>query len=95
MKNNKAVGPDQIPSEFWKEMGAVGFMFLVTLFNKILRGAPMPEAFRTGFFLPFYKGKGDPRSCMNFRTIKLMCHTLKVYERVMYLQSTEVDSFGV
>ena len=30
MKNNKAVGPDLLPSEVWKELGAVGFLLFST-----------------------------------------------------------------
>ena len=72
MKINKAVEPDQIPSELRKELVGVGFLFLVTFFNKILHDSSMSEAFRMSFFLPLYKGKGDPKSCMDFRAIKLM-----------------------
>jgi len=32
--------------------------------------------------IPFYKGKGDVRSCGNYRIIKLLDHGVKVIERV-------------
>ena len=32
MKRNKAVGPDSIPSEFWKRCGEIGYKFLQILF---------------------------------------------------------------
>ena len=83
MKCNKAAGPDKIPAEFWKAVGVEGILFLVTLFNKILRDQPLPEDFRMSFFLPFYKQKGDARCCGNYRAIKLMSHTMKILERVM------------
>ena len=41
-KNGKAVGPNDIPAEFWKKMGAVGVRFLTTLFRKLLRSDQMP-----------------------------------------------------
>jgi hypothetical protein len=83
MKRNKAVGPDSIPSEFWKKCGEVGYKFLQILFNKILAGDDMPDDFRTSYLLPFFKNKGDARKCDNYRGIKLMCHTMKIWERVI------------
>lgn len=82
MKTGKAVGPDGIPAEFWKKSGQTGIEFLQILFNKIKMGDKMPNAFRTSFLLPFYKRKGDSRDCGNYRAIKLMSHTKKIWERV-------------
>ncbi|XP_063708920.1 uncharacterized protein LOC134837472 [Culicoides brevitarsis] len=82
MKRNKAVGPDSIPSEFWKKSGQLGYKFLQILFNKILFGDKMPDDFRRSYLLPFFKNKGDARNCSNYRGIKLMSHTMKIYERV-------------
>ncbi|GAB0089080.1 hypothetical protein DMENIID0001_035590 [Sergentomyia squamirostris] len=83
MKRGKAVGPDQIPLEFWLKMNIVGLKWLTVLFNKMKSGQPMPEAFRKSFLLPFYKNKGDSRKLNNYRAIKLTPHTLKIYERVI------------
>jgi len=33
--------------------------------------------------VPLYKNKGDIQSCSNYRKIKLMCHTIKLWERVI------------
>ena len=43
----------------------------------------MPDDFRSSYLLPFYKNKGDARKCDNYRGIKLMCHTMKIWERVI------------
>jgi hypothetical protein len=43
----------------------------------------MPESFRMSYLLPFYKNKGDTRKCDNYRGIKLMSHTMKIYERII------------
>lgn len=83
MKKAKATGPDNIPSEVWQQLGDVGYEFLAILFNKILRNDPMPESFRKSFLLPFFKNKGDTRKCGNYRGIKLMSHTMKIFERIM------------
>lgn len=83
MKNGKAVGPDEIPVGLWKICGTNGTKFLGILFNKIKQEKLMPQAFRESLLIPFYKGKGDSRKCVNYRGIKLIPHTLKLWERVI------------
>ena len=33
--------------------------------------------------IPLYKNKGDIQSCNNYRSIKLLSHTMKIWERVV------------
>ena len=33
--------------------------------------------------VPLYKGKGDIKGCGNYRAIKLMSHTMKLWERII------------
>lgn len=82
MKKNKAVGPDEVPAEVWLALGDPGVDFLEMLFNKMFIEKKIPNAFRSSFLIPVYKQKGDSRRCTNYRAIKLMCHTFKLYERV-------------
>lgn len=83
MKRGKAFGSDKIPAEFWKSMGDVGCEWLAILMNKMKQGDPMPDQWRSSFLIPLYKGKGDIRSCNNYRTVKLIPHTMKICERAM------------
>ncbi|KAK3548127.1 hypothetical protein QTP70_004864 [Hemibagrus guttatus] len=41
----------------------------------------MPEEWRS-VLVPIFKNKGDVQSCSNYRGIKLMSHTMKLWERV-------------
>ncbi|KAM1895076.1 hypothetical protein ACFX13_043897 [Malus domestica] len=43
----------------------------------------MPNEWRTSTLVPIYKNKGDVQNCMNYRGIKLMSHTMKLWERVI------------
>ncbi|KAG7470479.1 hypothetical protein JOB18_047048 [Solea senegalensis] len=82
MKNGKAVGPDDIPVEVWKCLGEEAVEFLVRLFNRILESEGMPEEWRRSVMVPIFNNKGDVQNCSNNRGIKLMSHTMKLWERV-------------
>ncbi|KAK3544274.1 hypothetical protein QTP86_009070 [Hemibagrus guttatus] len=83
MKSGKAVGPDDIPVEVWKCLGEAAVEFLANFFNRVLESERMPEEWRRSVLVPIFKNKGDVQSCSNYRGIKLMSHTMKVWERVV------------
>jgi hypothetical protein len=83
MKTGKATGPDGIPIEVWKCLGEVGVSWLCRLFNKILVTKKMPDEWRRSIVVPIYKNKGDIQNCTNYRGIKLMSHTMKLWERII------------
>ncbi|KAK3531808.1 hypothetical protein QTP70_029724, partial [Hemibagrus guttatus] len=83
MKSGKAVGPDDIPVEGWKCLGEAAVEFLTSLFNRVLESERMPEEWRRSVLVPIFKNKGDVQSCSNYREIKLMSHTMKLWERVV------------
>ncbi|KAK3508269.1 hypothetical protein QTP70_018021 [Hemibagrus guttatus] len=80
MKSEKAVGPDDIPVEVWKCLGEAAVEFLA---NRVLESERMPEEWRRSVLVPIFKNKGDVQSCSNYRGIKLMSHTMKLWERVV------------
>ena len=83
MKSGKALGPDDIPVEVWKCLGEAAVEFLTRLFNRILDSEKMPEEWRRSVLVPIFKNKGDVQNCGNYRGIKLMSHTMKLWERVV------------
>ena len=83
MKSGKAVGRDDIPVEVWKCLGETAVDFLTRLFNRILESETMPEEWRRSVMVPIFKNKGDVQNCGNYRGIKLMSHTMKLWERVV------------
>ncbi|PHT48085.1 Phosphoenolpyruvate carboxylase 4 [Capsicum baccatum] len=86
MWRGRATGPDEISVNFWKNTGGVGLEWLTRLFNIIFRAAKMSEAWRWSGMIPLTKNKGDIQSCNNYRCIKLLSHTMKVWERVVELR---------
>ncbi|WVZ81063.1 hypothetical protein U9M48_028488 [Paspalum notatum var. saurae] len=81
MKRGKAVGPDAIPIEVWGCLGDIAIAWVTKLFNQILRSNKIPQEWST--LVPIFKNKGDIQSCTNYRGIKLMSHTMKLWERVI------------
>ncbi|KAK3528476.1 hypothetical protein QTP70_000115 [Hemibagrus guttatus] len=90
MKRGKAVGPDDIPVEVWKCLGEAAVEFLTSLFNRVLESEKMPEEWRRSVLVPIFKNKGDVQSCSNYRGIKLMSHTMKLWERVVEARLNKV-----
>ena len=83
MKNGKAVGPDDIPVEVWKCLGEIALEFLTKLYNRTMESERMPEEWGRHHSDTNFKNKGDVQSCSNYRGIKLISHTMKLWERVV------------
>ena len=52
-------------------------------------GEWMPEEWRRSVLIPIYKNKGDAQCCGNYRGIKLMSHTMKIWERIIEVRLTD------
>ncbi|GJZ77843.1 retrovirus-related pol polyprotein LINE-1 [Tanacetum coccineum] len=83
MGRNKVVGPDQIPIEAWRNLGDEGIFWLTSLFDKIFTSTKMPKEWRLSDVIPILKNKSDAQVCNNYRGIKLLSHTMKLWERVI------------
>ncbi|AQK67802.1 Retrovirus-related Pol polyprotein LINE-1 [Zea mays] len=99
MKVGKVMGPDGIPIEVWRCLGDIAIVWLTKLFNTIFRTNRMPNEWRRSTLVPIFKNKGDVQSCTNYRGIKLMSHTMKLWERVIEhrlrkLTSVTQNQFG-
>ena len=82
MKNGKATGPDNLPIEVWKSLGRTGVNFLKEALNKITDAEKIPDIRKKSILISIFKNKGDIMNCVHYRGIKLMCHSMKLYERV-------------
>ena len=90
MKVGKARGPDDIPVEAWIALGNKRVEFLVSFFNRLLRGEKMSDERKRSVLVPLYKDKGDIKECGNYRGIKLMSHTMKLWDGVIEAKIREV-----
>jgi hypothetical protein len=71
------MGLDDILIKVWRCLGDLAIVWLTKMFNK------MSKEWRRSILVPIYKNKGDIQSCTNYRGIKLMSHTMKLWERVI------------
>ena len=94
MKNGKAAGPDNIPVEVWKSLGEEGIDILWDLMQKIFNQEKMPEEWRGSLIIPIYKGKGDIQECGNYRGIKLISHTMKIWEKIIEKRIRDETTIG-
>ena len=99
MKNEKATGPDNLPVEVWKSLGRTGVNCLKEALNKITDEEKIPDIWRKSILILIYKNKGDILNCGNYRGIKLMCHSMKLYEtvhenRLRNIVSIDEEQFG-
>ena len=83
IKNGKAVGPDDIPVEVWKCLGEIALEFLTKLYNITMESERMPDEWRDSIMIPIFKNKSDVQSCSNYRGIKLISRSMKLWERVV------------
>ena len=82
LRKMKKGGPDELPVKVWKCMGEMGIKFLIRQFNRLL-GEQMPEEWRRSVLITIYKNKRYTQCCGNYRGIKMISHTMKVWERII------------
>ena len=87
MKKGREIVPNKLPVEVWKCMGEMRIEFLTRVFNKLLVGEQMPVEWRGSVLIPRCENKGDTQCCGSYRGIKLMSHTMKIWERITESQA--------
>ena len=80
MKSGKTVGPDDIRVEVWKCLEEVAVEFLTRTFNEILESERMTEEWKRSLLVLIFKKKGFMQSCGNYRGIKIISQTMKLWE---------------
>ena len=83
MKSRRAGGPMELVSEIICAGGQVGVKKMTEICNMVVDEEKIPRDWELSTLLPIYKGKGDPLECGAHRTIKLLEHGMKVFERVL------------
>ena len=94
MNNGKETGMDGIPLEMWKCLGEEGIDMLRNLMQGMYEQEKMPTEWRDNVVIYIYKEKGDMQYCGNYRGVKLMSHTMKIWERIIERKLREETTIG-
>ena len=62
---------------------------LQALFNSIMITETIPSAWRDSVLVPIFQEKGDIQECKNYRGIKLLTHTFKIWARALDRRARE------
>ncbi|EYC29925.1 hypothetical protein Y032_0005g2337 [Ancylostoma ceylanicum] len=50
----------------------------------MLAESQTPKVWQMSTTVPVWKGKGDSADCSSYRPIRLLCHTMKIFERILH-----------
>src|SRR6476469_2851813 len=82
LKAGKAIGPDGIPAEFWKVLGAKGTKELVELCKEMCVKGVWPSDFTRVVMIPLQK-EMNAVECSDHRTISLISHVSKILLKIL------------
>ena len=83
LKKGRAPGPDGIPAELLQNGGDSVINHLTDLINRIWSTEEIPDEWRRGIILPFWKKKGDRLICSNYRGITLLSVAEKLFASIL------------
>ena len=83
LKNNKAAGRDDILVEQLKHLGPKAHKWLLTMLNICFIENKIPTIWRQSKIIAILKPGKDSSIPKNYRPISLLCHTYKLYERMI------------
>ena len=83
LKNNKAAGIDDILVEQLKNLGPKAHKWLHTMLNTCFIENKIPKIWRQSKIIAILKPGKDSAIPKNYRPISILCHTYKLYERLI------------
>lgn len=83
LKNNKATGPDNIPTEILKHGGNAVEECLHSLITDIWKSQCCPQQWKDADIISIFKKKGDRAICGNSRGISLLATSGKVLTKIL------------
>ena len=82
-KNNKASGRDDVLVEQLQNLGPKAHRWLLTMINKCFMENKIPTLWRQSKIIAILKPWKDSAIPKSYRPISLLCHTYKLYERMI------------
>ena len=94
MKPNKAPGPSGLTTDILKSAGGVVLEQLTKVLKKVMTTEQPPNEWKESITIAIFKGKGDPLQCDKYRGLRLLEHSMKVWERILDRRLKEVVRIG-
>ena len=83
MKNKKAPGPSGLSSEMLKLAGETCLTELHRIFQQVVKTECCPVEWQNSETVVLFKGKGDPLNCSKYRGLRLLEHSMKIFEKLL------------
>ena len=83
-----------MPLIFVRIIVGLGVDMLLDLHQKIFEQEKMPEEWRESVIVPIFKENGGIQDCGNYRGIKMISHTMKIWRRIIDRRLREETSIG-
>ena len=85
MKNNKATGPNSIPTKILKDLKNSLAQPLSDIINISFETSTFPNLLKVGKVIPIFK-KGNKLECSNYRPISLLSNISKIFEKIVHIR---------
>ncbi|VDP04383.1 unnamed protein product [Heligmosomoides polygyrus] len=83
MMLGKATDPDDIAADLWKLRCWSPAEWLTKFFYKVVTEKKVPGSWQESTTIPIWKQKGSPVDGTNYRPIRLLSHSMKIFERIV------------
>ena len=88
LKNDKAMGIDNVPAEVLKNGSVLFVKTLTELFNKVLKEGTVPEVWKTGRVVMVHKA-GARSDLANYRPLTVICTMSALFSRLLTARLTK------
>ncbi|VDP22515.1 unnamed protein product [Heligmosomoides polygyrus] len=93
MRPGKATGPDDVAADLCKSMLWYPAAWFAKFFIQVVAEKNVPECWRQSATTPIWK-KGSPAGCSNYRPIRLLSHSMKIFERIVDGRIRDIVQFS-
>ena len=83
IRNGKAPGPSGVTSDLLKGAGVTGVKELTKVYERIEEEVRVPEQWGESYTIMIYKEKADALMCDKYIGVRLMEHSMKVWEKIL------------
>ncbi|VDO84953.1 unnamed protein product [Heligmosomoides polygyrus] len=83
-------GPDDLAADVWKLKLWYPAEWLTEFFNQVVKEKKVPECWHNSTTIPIWKKKGSPADCPNYRPIRFLSHSMKIFERILDRRIREI-----